>query len=123
MGGVTWEACLGEKWPRPAEEGRGQEAGTVTTWQRWAVWLGGWGAVLCGWRRVWELHPGMFSKRSDGGIPTRFQDFILLPLELEWRERRAAEWTQWALGAGSWGLNPGPCLSGLDQLSFRDPGS
>ena len=31
--------------------------------------------------------------------------------------------TGWALGAGSWGLNPGPGLSGLDQLSFRDPGS
>lgn len=83
----------------------------------------GWGGVLCGWHRVWELHPGMFSKRSDGGIPTRFQDFILPPLELGWGERWAAEWTLWALGAGSWGLNPGPPLSGLDQLSFRDPGS
>ena len=81
------------------------------------------GGVLCGWHRVWELHPGMFSKRSDGGIPTRFQDFILPPLELGWGEKWAAEWTRWALGAGSWGLNPGPRLSGLDQLSFRDPGS
>ena len=61
------------------------------------------GGVLCVWRHAWELHPGMFSKRSDGGIPTPFQDFILPPLKLGWGERRATEWTQgglWDQGAG-----------------------
>ena len=100
MGGVTWGACLRGEWPGPAEEGRGQEAGAVTTWQRGGGLAGG---VLCVWHHAWELHPGMFSKRSDGGIPTPFQDFILPSLKLGWGERRAAEWTQgglWEQGAG-----------------------
>ena len=68
-----------------------------------AAWgRSGWG-VLCVWHHAWELHPGMFSKRSDGGISTPFQDFILPSLKLGWGERWAAEWTQgglWEQGAG-----------------------
>lgn len=46
MGGVTWGACLRGEWPGPAEEGRGQEAGAVTTWQRGGGLAGG--CSVCG---------------------------------------------------------------------------